>query len=159
MNIFSLDKTACVNYARRWAFDRNPAFYNFDKIGGDCTSFISQCIYNGCFTMNYTPTFGWYYNSVNDRAPAWSGVNELYRFITSNKSYGPFGELSSYYQMGIGDVIQLFNGTRYYHTLLVTDLRNEELFTSSHTADSFNRPFSSYNFVSARFIKLLGYRK
>lgn len=29
------DRQAAVAYARRWALDRNPAFYNFDKIGGE----------------------------------------------------------------------------------------------------------------------------
>ena len=34
-------------YAKKWAYGRNPKYYNFDSIGGDCTSFISQCIYAG----------------------------------------------------------------------------------------------------------------
>ena len=34
-----------VNYAKKWALSRNPDFYNFDLLGGDCTNFISQCIY------------------------------------------------------------------------------------------------------------------
>lgn len=28
------DRAAAVAYARRWAFDRNPAYYIFKKIGG-----------------------------------------------------------------------------------------------------------------------------
>ena len=28
-------------YAAKWAFARNPLFYNFTGIGGDCTSFVS----------------------------------------------------------------------------------------------------------------------
>lgn len=36
------DRTAVVEYARKWAFSRNPQYYNFDAVGGDCTSFASQ---------------------------------------------------------------------------------------------------------------------
>ena len=159
MNIFTYDNISAVQYAKKWAFLRNPAYYNFDNIGGDCTNFISQCLFAGCKIMNFTPTFGWYYNNINDRAPAWTGVNEFFRFISTNKSFGPFAELSSYYQMRIGDVIQLYNGQKYYHTLIVTNIDNGEIFTASHTLDSFNKQLSSYNYVSARFIKIIGYRK
>ena len=37
------DRQAAVDYAHRWAYHRNPDFYNFDELGGDCTNFASQC--------------------------------------------------------------------------------------------------------------------
>ena len=40
-------------YAKKWAYGRNPKYYNFDPVGGDCTNFVSQCIYSGCGQMNY----------------------------------------------------------------------------------------------------------
>ena len=66
------DRQRAVAYARRWAYSRNPLFYNFTGIGGDCTNFISQCLLAGCCVMNCTPTFGWYYRNASDRAPAHS---------------------------------------------------------------------------------------
>ena len=77
------DRRRAVEYARRWALSRNPLFVNFAGQGGDCTNFVSQCILAGCSVMNYTDTFGWYYISPSDRAPAWSGVDELYSFLTA----------------------------------------------------------------------------
>ena len=41
------DREAAVAYAHRWAFGRNPAYSNFDGMGGDCTNFASQCLYAG----------------------------------------------------------------------------------------------------------------
>ena len=41
---YSLNIPAEIAYARKWAFSRNPAYYDFDDIGGDCTNFISQCL-------------------------------------------------------------------------------------------------------------------
>ena len=29
-----------VLYAEYWAYRRNPSFYSFDRIGGDCTNFV-----------------------------------------------------------------------------------------------------------------------
>ena len=63
-----------VLYARRWALGRNPAYYDYSDLGGDCTNFVSQCVYAGCGVMNYTPDFGWYYRTPEDRAPAWTSV-------------------------------------------------------------------------------------
>lgn len=62
-----------VLYAHRWAYGRNPQFYDYEAIGGDCTNFASQCIYAGAGVMNYTPIYGWYYINPDDKAPAWAG--------------------------------------------------------------------------------------
>ncbi len=42
-----------VEYAKKWAYRRNPEYYNYDAVGGDCTNFVSQCIYAGSQVMNY----------------------------------------------------------------------------------------------------------
>lgn len=44
MRILEYDRQAAFEYAKNWAFRRNPRYYNFEKIGGDCTNFASQCI-------------------------------------------------------------------------------------------------------------------
>ena len=46
------NRIKAIEYAQKWAYKRNTKYYNFDNIGGDCTSFISQCIYAGSNTMN-----------------------------------------------------------------------------------------------------------
>ena len=55
------DRQSAVMYALRWALSRNPEYYSYSGIGGDCTNFVSQCVYAGSGVMNYTPDFGWYY--------------------------------------------------------------------------------------------------
>ena len=52
------NRSAAVAYARKWAYARNPEYYDFSEIGGNCTNFASQCIYAGSGVMNYTPTYG-----------------------------------------------------------------------------------------------------
>lgn len=53
MKNIKYERERVLKYAKRWAYDRNPQFYNFDNVGGDCTSFVSQCILAGSNVMNY----------------------------------------------------------------------------------------------------------
>ena len=47
------DRRAAVAYAHQWAYGRNPDFYDYEEIGGDCTNFASQCLYAGTGVMNF----------------------------------------------------------------------------------------------------------
>jgi len=153
------DRKHALDYARRWALRRNPLFYDFKGIGGDCTSFVSQCLFAGCCTMNFTETFGWYYISIDERAPAWTGVEYLYNFLTTNREEGPCGEETDVSRLELGDVVQLgrADGT-FYHTLVVTGRDRSGLLVSAHTNDAYNRPLSSYDYQRSRGIHILGYR-
>ncbi len=143
------NREKAVEYAHKWVFGRNPAYYDFSKIGGDCTNFISQCIHAGGAPMNYKRDTGWYYNSVYSRAPAWSGVQFLYNFLTTNKGVGPKGTPIPLKEVEIGDIIQLsFDGTAYSHSLMVVSIGfpvdEDTVLIATHTDDSDYRPLSSY---------------
>jgi len=164
MRVAPYNREKAVAYAHKWAFGRNPAYYNFDKLGGDCTNFVSQCIFNGDAVMNYTPVLGWYYVSVSNRSPSWTGVEFLYKFITNNKGLGPFAEEVSIRDIEPGDFIQLkFGGDTFRHTLFVVktgatpDVSN--ILVSTHTIDSDSRPLSSYSWSDIRFVHILGVRR
>ena len=160
MDILYYDRAAAVAYARKWAFGRNPKFYDFSKIGGDCTNFASQCIYAGAGVMNFTPTFGWYYKSVNDRTPSWTGVEYLYNFLTANDGAGPFAEEVSLDKLEIGDVVQLGKATGdFYHSPIVVGFRRGQILIAAHSYDAYNRPLSSYSYEKVRVIHILGVRK
>jgi hypothetical protein len=109
--------------------------------------------------MNYKSTFGWYYISLDERAPAWSGVEYFYNFITKNEGIGPFGREAGSDELEIGDVIQLGKtGEGYYHTLLVVGFDGEDILVAAQTENAFARPLSSYTNDYARYIKILGVR-
>jgi hypothetical protein len=145
-----------MTYAKKWALSRNPNYYNFDKLGGDCTNFVSQCLYAGCLVMNYDKNNGWYYNSLNDRVPSWTGVDFLFNFLTKNTSLGPFGKVITTKNLELGDVVQFGNNDKFYHTVIVTQISNDKIYTSSHTIDSLDRPLESYIFNSIRCIHIEG---
>lgn len=152
------NRAAAVEYARKWALSRNPAYYDFENIGGDCTNFASQCLYAGSGIMNYTPVFGQYYISLADRAPAWSGVEYLYNFLTSNESVGPFAREVPQSSVQPGDLVQLGSADGdFYHTPVII-ATEPEILVAAHTYDALDRPLSSYNYYTARFLHIEGVR-
>lgn len=146
-------------YARKYAFSQNSLFGNFAGIGGNCTNFVSQSIYAGSCEMNYRPTFGWYYISLEDRSPSWTGVEYFYNFMVENIDVGPFGRPAESDELEIGDVIQLGReGEGYYHSLLVVGFDGEDLLVAAQTDNAYARPLSTYEYDYARYIKILGVR-
>ncbi len=152
------NRFASVAYARTWATSRNPAYYNFEEIGGDCTNFASQCIYAGARVMNYTPTFGWYYRSSYDRSPSWSGVEYLYNFLISNRSVGPFAHEVSAAEAQPGDIVQLGTADgHFYHSPVITSV-TPDILVAAHTFDALDRPLSTYVYDRVRFLHIDGVR-
>ena len=154
MQTRAYDRAAATAYAGKWAFGRNPAYADFTKMGGDCTNFVSQCLYAGSGVMNQNPVFGWYYRSLNDRAPAWTGVEALFRFLTRQEGPGPFAEICSMGEVLPGDLIQLENTEkRFYHGLLVIKAGVDPL-VAAHDQDAWMRPLFSYPFWGFRCLHI-----
>lgn len=146
-------------YASRFALSQNPVFGNFAGIGGNCTNFVSQCIYAGSCKMNYKPTFGWYYISMDQRAPSWTGVEFFYNFITTNTDVGPFGRDATPDEVEVGDVIQLGKeGEGFYHTLIIVGFEGDDPLVAAQTDNAFGRALSTYTYDFSRYIKILGVR-
>ena len=163
MKTLPYDRTSGVKYARRWAFSRNPAFFDFSAFGGDCTNFVSQCVYAGSKVMNYSPITGWYYISSYDRAPAWTGVEFFYDFFINNKDVGPFAVEVERKDIEPGDVIQLASTdvNLFNHTLFVTEVipsLQPKILISAHTNDAFMRPLSTYRYKNIRYLHIEGVR-
>lgn len=159
INIYNREKA--VGYAEKWALGRNPRFYDFSSLGGDCTNFASQCIYAGSGVMNFTPVYGWYFVSLNNRAPAWTGVKFLYNFLTGNKTKGPFARSAQVSEMMLGDIVQLGDSAgRFYHSLVITKIlgypSEDTIYISTHTFDAKNRRLNSYSYDDIRFLHIEG---
>jgi hypothetical protein len=163
--VLPYDRSKAVEYAHKWAYKRNPAYVDFEHMGGDCTNFASQVIYAGVGVMNYTPTFGWYYINIYNRAPAWTGVNNIYDFLISNKGVGPFAELVDMKDADIGDIVQLSfgGGNHYNHSPVIVDIKSpvtyDNILVAAHTDDQDNYRLTGYEWVDIRFIHVLGVRK
>ena len=160
--MFPYERRAAVRYARRWAYGRNPAFYDYENIGGDCTNFASQCLYAGGGVMNYDDPFGWYYIDSNQKSASWTGVVYLYDFLTrQERSVGPVAREVELQEIRPGDLVQLsFNGETYQHTPGVVFAREPktlgDILIAAHSYDALDRPLDSYTFQKIRFLHVDG---
>ena len=156
------NRFAAVAYAHEWAYRRNPAFYDYEKLGGDCTNFTSQCLLAGSGIMNFMPTYGWYYINANRKSPSWTGVQYLFNFLTrQNLSVGPVGAECRIEELLPGDLIQLsFDGLGYSHTPIVVSVQPpfqpENVLLAAHSYDADYRPLSTYEYEKVRFIHIVG---
>lgn len=153
------DREKAVFYAHKWALGRNPQYYDFEHIGGDCTNFASQVLYAGSGVMNSRSTFGWYYYNLNNRAPAWTGVEFLHRFLTSNRGAGPVAVETDISQIEPGDIVQLsFNGQSFGHSPVVVSVGQPpaiwNVLVGAHSYDVDNRPLIQYTFQEIRFLHI-----
>lgn len=163
MRTIEYNRAKAVEYAHRWAFGRNPKFYDFTQIGGDCTNFASQVVFAGSGKMNYTPVTGWYYKNVNDRSPSWTGVQFLHDFLVNNNGVGPFAAETDINAVMEGDVVQLsFDGQSFGHSPVVVSTGTipslDSILVAAHTFNTDYRPLSTYIFQKIRFIHIMGVR-
>lgn len=158
MQTISYNREKAVAYARKWALSRNPAYYDFQSLGGDCTNFASQCLYAGSGIMNYTPVTGWFYRSASDRTPSWTAVEYLYKFLVGNKSVGPYASVVDRFQVQPGDIVQLADSSgTFYHSPVITAVY-PTILVSAHTFDALDRPLYTYLYNTARFLHIEGVR-
>ena len=153
------DRDRAVAYATEWAYRRNPQFFDFSELGGDCTNFASQCLYAGAGIMNYTPLYGWFYITADNRTPSWTGVNELYNFLVNNTGAGPQGRVVPLSRIERGDIIQLRfgNSARFDHSPVVVDAGDgtpDTIMVAAHSNDSDCRQLSTYRYRELRPIHI-----
>lgn len=164
MKNLTYERKLAIEYAKKWSYLRNPKYYNFDLLGGDCTNFVSQCLYAGTNSMNYTKNFGWYYIDANNKSPSLTGVEYLYKFLVNNKSIGPYAKEVEQDQIEVGDIAQLsFDGEKFEHKLLIVEIENKlslsKIKIASHTIDNYGKAISEYYFKKIRWIHIQGMRK
>ncbi len=149
-----------VAYADEWALERNPAYLDFESLGGDCTNFASQCLLAGSGIMNETAVFGWYYITSWERTASWTGARYLHRFLTSNGGLGPFGTEAPLGKGEPGDLVQLQDQEgNSYHTLVITGRDHRGLLVSGHSRDVSRIPLSAYTAPKLCCIHIQGVRR
>ncbi len=163
LSVIPYNRERAISYAHQWAYRRNPNYYDFENLGGDCTNFASQCLYAGAGVMDFTPTFGWYYISANNKAPAWSGVTYFYNYITRKETRpGPFGFEATLEQLEPGDFVQIgFKGNNLFsHTPIIIKMGDPPTLSNTqvaaHTNDVDCRPLDTYEIERIRFLHILG---
>lgn len=115
-----------VEYAMLYAESPNPHFMYYPN--GDCTNFVSQCIEYGGIPRGGT----WYPGSR-----AWQVVDDFKNWA-SNTRYARI--LSWQENASLGDIVQFYNGSQWYHSMIITKKNSYNyLWVSGHTSNVKNK--------------------
>lgn len=154
-----------ILYAEKFSTSYNPLFYSAP---GDCTNFVSQCIwaaYGGYDFSNkkisyenikqkYKMIPGSWHGNEGGGTPNWESVEKLYNYLCKEKTIGPNGSSlnnnKTFHSLApssisLGDVLQFGSiNKRYSHSVYVTAINNNgtkysDIYISQHTADLYNR--------------------
>lgn len=145
--IYSSEKSS--RYAKRYALNYNKHYKDFNNSGGDCTNFVSQCLYAGNipqkqFWRPYT-------------AP-WIRVNELNSYLTRNNIAK---EVTSLDELAVGDIIQFFSNSKgfFAHSGIISEiLDNGEILYCCHSYDKKDFPLSEIYpilYTKLRLLKII----
>lgn len=168
---YEYNRQSAVDYARRWALDRNPKYKDYELWGGNCTNFISQCLFAGKIPMDNSGDNimkQWYWYSDSSRTPSWTGSEPFYQYLINNNknsssNYGVYAKLADYDELEIGDIVQLIQDNKAYHNMIITEviLDGDEIsdyLICQNTYDLLDYPLS-LKVGERRYIKILGYYK
>jgi hypothetical protein len=134
------------SYARKWATSTNPSY---PRDGKDCTSFVSQAVLEGGWTMvggscsDRKDDSAWWYGDSQcwypgvHRSYTWGGAQNFYNFISSS---GRGTAAAHIYDLDVGDVLQVAHDGHVRHTTMVTGKSTGNLLLSYHTNDTLDLP-------------------
>lgn len=156
----SLNHANAAAYARQYALTANPAYPPFPN---DCTSFVSQAMLAGGWTMVGGTAFDyrsdqvwWWGKGAPIEVPVigiklkdaprgshtWGGAANFARFLQHS---GRANKTTSSDELNPGDIIQIGRSpTDIFHTMIVTnrDSKNRSLLLSYHTTNRLDWPLS-----------------
>lgn len=117
------DRQSAASYAMQYALKPNPCFPPFPN---DCTSFVSQCLLAGGWTMiggSFTDrarndVWWWGKSSLSRASYTWGGAHNFWHFL----SLGHRAQGCKRDDLDVGDVVQVASAGHYFHTMIVSTI-------------------------------------
>lgn len=140
------NKSKVVEYAERYALNYNKEYLSFDGKGGDCSNFVSQCIYAGGLprTETWKPYTG-----------VWIRVVELRDYlINNNLAYEKFYFVPNI----IGSVVQFYNPLEesWAHSGIINYYtKSGDYLYSCHSINKLNWPIADVYPIKFSSIRIL----
>lgn len=150
-------------YAVKWGEDRNGIYPNYNLSGGDCTNFVSQCIYAGGFDMNGSSasvgtvesTSKWYCIYIKSTlgirqyavTTSWIRVSDFNAYLSSLVTKSTKTTLSSLISScSAGDVVQLADKTTGtpYHSIIINAKDSSTAYFCGHSSNRSNEDVKDY---------------
>jgi hypothetical protein len=159
----SYSATNAISYARSYAlFPYNTLNYPY-FISGDCTNFVSQCVYAGGMSKSLPGTLPdepypiiiedtnyWaYYSTVY--TTSWVRVSDFYTYwaahLGSVTNYSTKAALKA--QASAGDVVQLVSSGIPYHTIILSQNNGSGTTFCAHTTERKDADFDDSSIISS----------
>ncbi len=170
MKLKQYDRNSAVNYARTWALKRNRRYKDYEKYGGDCTNFISQCLVAGGIVFDHEGkdlASQWYWYSDGYRTPSFTSASSLKRYFQLNnqgqtKTVGIYAQLTNYDSLELGDIVFKSVNGRLTHSMIVTGIvknKNNQVLDyliCQHSEDLLDFPLSAKE-GQMSYMKIRGY--
>ena len=124
------NREKAVEYARKYALLPNTKDWkNYEAYGGDCTNFVSQCLFAGGIPFDHQGKYvtqKWYWYSDQYRTPSFTSADALKTYMLSNDGFGLVAQVGDMQSMKIGDIVQLGDLEKTTHSMLVVGLVKED---------------------------------
>lgn len=164
-----------VSYANSYVTNANSRFYTASVSGGDCTNFVSQCLWYGFGAADTqtditnkvrmipgsTYSDGWYAGSGGG-SRNWEAVNYFWSYMTSSKSIDTPGPrvsvVSSISSLNAGGIMQIdfTSDGSYDHSVIMVDTATQKF--AQHSSNIY-RFYSDYSgtkrFLNPSYIKIM----
>lgn len=111
-----------TDYALEYALTPNSAYADYSLMGGDCTNFISQCLYAGGKSMHYGTAYDgncWFYTTSTNRTSTWTGASQFRNYVLGQYSQLNMSQ-SDWSSVWHGDIIQILESGVAKHSLIIT---------------------------------------
>ncbi|GAB6169936.1 hypothetical protein JCM1393_23960 [Clostridium carnis] len=172
------NRKKAAEYAVSNGLTINSKYKNYEKLGGDCTNFSSQCIKEGGIPFDNLGPYKWFWYSDNKRTPSWTSANEFRKYAINNNrensnNFGLIACETTFQDINLSDLVQFKDAT---HTMVVTGCiyqkedkgdpwkNKKDILISQHSGSEIGRlvdyPLSVKPISKGRFfIKIKGYNK
>lgn len=141
-------------YALTWAKNFNPRYKQYKY---DCTNYVSQCLAAGGMKLTkpskipggtYQTSSYWYSHDKWKDSTPWVRVTDFHSYWAPRVRDANYKDSSTVSRNGnIGDVVQFRDaGTlKRWHTMIITDKKNNTVYLSGHTTSRKNYAITNYN--------------
>lgn len=165
------DRKKAVEYNYKYITKRNPDYFAFDGIGGNCQNLVSQSLHAGGIPFDLSGDYKWksYTSEVDEtsdakgRTSSWTGTQNFYDYVKHNDKKGicADSDINMFYAE-IGDVGHV-GYVDFSHAVLVVELIKDkdgnviDFLINANSVNVKDFPFMAYIYPNKRVIKILGY--
>lgn len=160
------DRAAAYEYLMTYCDKRNPAWYAYDEVGGNCMNFGSQVLLAGGIPEDERGDEEWYWDGQNDLDLSWINVGRFYDYCRDNDGFGLVADTEANYYTGeVGDVLIVGFAGDHRHTTIISDIVRDEngntvdYLISCNTTNYRDFPVSAYYYTFHRLIKIYGWNE